>query len=212
MLLDFANLDFKENGNFYNNIYEKIKEGVLAGAIKKGEKLPSIREAAKILGVSRTTIENAYTRLCIEGIAESFPQRGYFITDYKKVDLKNHNSSDNTQEILFDNMKTIVDQVRSDYTDVVINNKALQFSKDAGFKIVTCRPYRPRTKGKVETLAKIMNVPFVTIDITSFSETGYKSVVLIEDYPIEKGTYRVMGTFRCNTETQTAYSPNQTYS
>ena len=27
----------------------------------------------------------------------------------------------------------------------------------AGFKIVTCRPYRPRTKGKVETLAKIMN-------------------------------------------------------
>lgn len=51
-------------------------------------------------------------------------------------------------------MKTIVDQVRSDYTDVVINNKALQFSKDAGFKIVTCRPYRPRTKGKVETLAK----------------------------------------------------------
>ena len=62
-----------------------------------------------------------------------------------------------TEEILFDNMKTIVDQVRSDYTDVVINNKALQFSKDAGFKIVTCRPYRPRTKGKVETLVKIMN-------------------------------------------------------
>ena len=30
----------------------------------------------------------------------------------------------------------------------------MQFSKDAGFKIVTCRPYRPRTKGKVETLAK----------------------------------------------------------
>lgn len=62
-----------------------------------------------------------------------------------------------TEEILFDNMKTIVDQVRSDFTDVVINIKAMQFSKDAGFKIVTCRPYRPRTKGKVETLAKIMN-------------------------------------------------------
>ena len=54
-------------------------------------------------------------------------------------------------------MKTIVDQVRSDFTDVVINIKAMQYSKDAGFKIVTCRPYRPRTKGKVETLAKIMN-------------------------------------------------------
>lgn len=54
-------------------------------------------------------------------------------------------------------MKTIVDQVKSNFTDVVINSKAIQFSKDVGFKIVTCRPYRPRTKGKVETLAKIMN-------------------------------------------------------
>ena len=62
-----------------------------------------------------------------------------------------------TSEILFDNMKTIVDQVKSNFSDVVINNKAMQFSKDAGFKIITCRPYRPRTKGKVETLAKIMN-------------------------------------------------------
>ena len=62
-----------------------------------------------------------------------------------------------TEEILFDNMKTIVDHAKSTFTDVVINSKAMQFSKDAGFKIVTCRSYRPRTKGKVETLAKIMN-------------------------------------------------------
>lgn len=62
-----------------------------------------------------------------------------------------------TEEILFDNMKTIVDRAKSNFTDVVINSKAMQFSKDSGFKIITCRAYRPRTKGKVETLAKIMN-------------------------------------------------------
>ena len=62
-----------------------------------------------------------------------------------------------TEEILFDNMKTIVDRAKSDFSEVVINSKAMQFSKDAGFKIITCRPYRPKTKGKVETLAKIMN-------------------------------------------------------
>ena len=50
-----------------------------------------------------------------------------------------------TDEILFDNMKTIVDRAKSDFTDVVINSKAMQFAKDAGFKIVICRPYRPRT-------------------------------------------------------------------
>ena len=62
-----------------------------------------------------------------------------------------------TEEILFDNMKTIVDQVKSNFSDVVINSKAMQFSKDAGFKIVTFKTYRPKTKRKVETLAKIMN-------------------------------------------------------
>ena len=41
-----------------------------------------------------------------------------------------------TEEILFDNMKTIVDHAKSDFSDVVINNKAIQFSKDAGFKII----------------------------------------------------------------------------
>ena len=62
-----------------------------------------------------------------------------------------------TEEILFDNMKTIVDRTKSSLNDIIINSKAEQFSKDAGFEIVTCRPYRPRTKGKVETLAKLMN-------------------------------------------------------
>lgn len=62
-----------------------------------------------------------------------------------------------TEEILFDNMKTIVDHTKSTYTETILNSKAVQFAKDAGFQIVTCRAYRPRTKGKVETLAKIMN-------------------------------------------------------
>ena len=62
-----------------------------------------------------------------------------------------------TKEILFDNMKTVVDHAKSNYHSVVINEKFRQFSKDANFNIVTCRAYRPQTKGKVENLAKIMD-------------------------------------------------------
>lgn len=62
-----------------------------------------------------------------------------------------------TEEIIFDNMKTVVDQAKSDFKKVIINNKMSYYAKDAGFIIYTCRPYRPMTKGKVETLAKIMN-------------------------------------------------------
>lgn len=58
------------------------------------------------------------------------------------------------KEILFDNMKTVIDQSKSNYKDVVINESFYQFSKDMGFQVISCRPYRPQTKGKVENLAK----------------------------------------------------------
>ncbi len=92
MLFDFVILEEKTKGELYHTVYRKIKEAAECGAIKNGEKLPSVREAAAQLGVSRTTIENAYTQLCIEGIAESKPQKGYFITvnsnSFKKEILK----------------------------------------------------------------------------------------------------------------------------
>ena len=62
-----------------------------------------------------------------------------------------------TDEILFDNMKTVVDHAKSDFSNVVINEKFAQFAKDAGFIVRACRAFRPETKGKVEVLAKIMN-------------------------------------------------------
>jgi len=60
-------------------------------------------------------------------------------------------------EILFDNMKTVVD--RNDFRngEVKVNKKFQQFADDMGFKVLACRPYRPQTKGKVEALAKLMN-------------------------------------------------------
>lgn len=62
-----------------------------------------------------------------------------------------------TDEILFDNMKTVVDHAKSDFSNVVINEKFAQFAKDTGFTVRACRAFRPETKGKVEILAKIMN-------------------------------------------------------
>ena len=78
MLLDFINLK-NGSGAMYLRLYSQINSAVLNGSVKKGERLPSIREAAAQLSISRTTVENAYIKLCIEGVAESSPQRGYFI-------------------------------------------------------------------------------------------------------------------------------------
>lgn len=59
------------------------------------------------------------------------------------------------REILFDNMKTVVDQSRTAYGQAVINPTFYEFSKDFGFEAILCRAYRPETKGKVENLAKL---------------------------------------------------------
>lgn len=61
------------------------------------------------------------------------------------------------KQLLFDNMRTVVDKSRTQYDKVVYNQKFYQFSKDAGFEPQSCMAYRPETKGKVEVLAKIMN-------------------------------------------------------
>jgi transposase len=60
------------------------------------------------------------------------------------------------KEIIFDNMKTVVDQSKTQYRNAVINEKFYSFSKDMGFEVWACRPYRPQTKGKVEALARTM--------------------------------------------------------
>ena len=60
-------------------------------------------------------------------------------------------------EILFDNMKTVVDRSRSSFSNTVFNQKFEYYAKDMGFTPIACRPYRPQTKGKVEALAKLMD-------------------------------------------------------
>lgn len=61
------------------------------------------------------------------------------------------------KEILFDNMRTVVDQSKTRYLKPVINSTFYEFSKDMGFEVKSCMAYRPQTKGKVESLARVMN-------------------------------------------------------
>ena len=60
-------------------------------------------------------------------------------------------------EIWFDNMSTVVDRHDVNTNEVFFNQKFLEFSKNAGFKPIACKPYRPCTKGLSENLAKVMD-------------------------------------------------------
>jgi len=61
------------------------------------------------------------------------------------------------KELLFDNMKTVVDYSRTQFNKPVYNERFYAFAKDAGFIPKSCLAYKPRTKGKVEVVAKIMD-------------------------------------------------------
>ncbi len=61
------------------------------------------------------------------------------------------------REILTDNMKTVMDAPRTEYSKGKVNNKFQQFADDYGFKVQPCIAGRPNTKAKVEAPMKILD-------------------------------------------------------
>lgn len=60
-------------------------------------------------------------------------------------------------EILTDNMKTVMDEPRTEYDSGKVNARFQQFADDYGFKVKPCIAGRPRTKAKVEAPMKILD-------------------------------------------------------
>ena len=73
-----------ESDSLYEYLYKCIKNDILQGNIRAGEKLPSKRTFAKSLGISVITVENAYEQLIAEGYIYSIPKKGFYVTDLKK--------------------------------------------------------------------------------------------------------------------------------
>ena len=96
-------IDPRSSTPIYEQIELGVKELILKGALKYGEKLPSVREMASILTINPNTISKAYGELEREGIIETLRGKGTFITDnYKgKVDEKK-------MEYISDELKKII--------------------------------------------------------------------------------------------------------
>ena len=63
----------------YEQIKEQFKSAILAGEIKEGELLPSIRTLAKELKISVITTTRAYQELEQEGFVRSIQGKGCFV-------------------------------------------------------------------------------------------------------------------------------------
>ncbi|KIL07063.1 transposase [Clostridium botulinum] len=61
------------------------------------------------------------------------------------------------EELLTDNMKTVMDEARTNYSKGKVNNKFQQFANDYGFNVRPCIAGRPNTKAKVEAPMKLLD-------------------------------------------------------
>lgn len=69
----------------YQQIYEYIKQEIRMGGLRAAVRLPSTRQLAEHLKVSRSTTQLAYDQLLAEGYIESVPCRGYFVCETENL-------------------------------------------------------------------------------------------------------------------------------
>lgn len=81
---NFANIG---SDPMYEFLYKCIKNDILSGKIKAGEKLPSKRSFAKNLGISVITVEGAYGLLMAEGYIYSMPKKGFYAADINTLPM-----------------------------------------------------------------------------------------------------------------------------
>ena len=72
-------LEPNKNTKVYEQVIEQIKSKIKSGEIKKGDRLPSEREMAELIGVSRTSVREAIRALEVVGLVESKQGAGNYI-------------------------------------------------------------------------------------------------------------------------------------
>ena len=72
-------LDSNSDIPLYQQIERYLRENILSGTLAEGTRLPSTRELAQELGVSRITVKNAYAELESDGLLTSYPGSGTYV-------------------------------------------------------------------------------------------------------------------------------------
>ena len=74
-------LDANSGVPMYRQVMDQVKYYRSSGALKSGDKLPSIRALSQYLSINPTTVVKAYGELEHEGVIEKRHGKGVFILD-----------------------------------------------------------------------------------------------------------------------------------
>ena len=79
-------LDYRDHRPIYEQIRDNMRKLILTGALKPGERLPSVRDLASQLAINPNTIQRAYRELENEGFAYTVSGKGSFAAHAQEVD------------------------------------------------------------------------------------------------------------------------------
>ena len=82
------NIDLQSRTPIYEQLYKKVVELVLKGELKPNDKLPSVRELAKELGVNPNTVSKAFQLLERDKVIYSLAGRGSFVSNVSTDSVK----------------------------------------------------------------------------------------------------------------------------
>ncbi len=97
-------IDSTSNVPIYQQIYEQLKEKIMAGTFKEGDRLTSTRVFAKNFCVARNTVENAYSQLCLEGYVLNKPGSGFIVQSMNDHLLSSLQANDLVHESQYDGL------------------------------------------------------------------------------------------------------------
>jgi GntR family transcriptional regulator len=74
-------LDYRDKRPLYEQVVEKLEHLIICGALKAGDKMPSVRSLALDLSVNPNTIQRAYAQLEQDGYIYTIVGRGNYVSE-----------------------------------------------------------------------------------------------------------------------------------
>lgn len=115
-----------------DEIVEKIKNQLSQGEYSAGQRLPSERDLAEQLSVSRTTIRSVLSRLQAEGLIEIVPRGGAFVRSSSTVDVISRGVKDKQSDTF---MEYFHQQGKEVLVRFIEPSKIIPAGKDIGEKL-----------------------------------------------------------------------------
>jgi len=78
-------LDLKSRKSIYEQVVDNLRGLIVSGALKSGEKLPSVRDLSRMLTVNPNTIQKAYRQLEILKYIYTVSGLGTFVSGLEDV-------------------------------------------------------------------------------------------------------------------------------